>query len=104
MPSDAVKGLLRIVALHRGSLGAQVQFEKSRHHDYGLRAPAVFEHGELDGFSASDKEAATKTVLIADNPVAAAVLAHQEWGSSSTAQWGRFTFVHGTSPFEEVMG
>jgi hypothetical protein len=103
MLSDPLKGL-RIVASHRGSLGAQVQFEKTWHHDYGLWPLALFEHCKLDGFSAIDKEAATKAVLVAYDPVAAAVLAHQEWRSSSTAQRGRFTLVHDTSPFEEVMG
>jgi hypothetical protein len=75
MLSDPPKGSLRVAALDLRGLGDQVQFKKSRHRDYGLRVLPVFERGKLDGFSTIDKEAATKTVLIADDPVTAAILA-----------------------------
>ena len=40
------------------------EFKKSRHHDDGLRATAIFEHGEAERFSAAYEETATRRALV----------------------------------------
>jgi hypothetical protein len=70
----------------REGFGIHVQFENARHHDHGLRPMPVFEHCELQGFSAVDKEAATKAVLILDDPTSVAVFANPEQRGFRTAR------------------
>src|SRR6516164_4666837 len=67
-------------------LRTHVELENAGDHDHGLRPVPVLEHREFHRFGAVHEQAAAKTALILDDPVAAA---------------GRFAFlVHGTSPFE----
>jgi len=61
---------------------ARIQLKCSGHHDYGLRAATAFVHGEFDRFSPIDEEATTATFWVLNDPVAVAVLAHQEKGES----------------------
>jgi hypothetical protein len=84
--------------------GAHVQFENVRHHDHGLRAITIFEHCELKCLGTVDKKASAKTASILDDPVAAAVLADPEKRGFRTVRRRTFTFVHGTFPFEWIMG
>src|SRR5712692_11125917 len=84
-------------------LAAHVELENSRDHDNGLRTVPVLEHCKFHCFSAVDEQAATKTSLILDHPVAAAVFANQEERGLRTTRRGRFTFVHGTSPLPSTM-
>src|SRR5712692_2452496 len=84
-------------------LAAHVELENSRDHDNGLRTVPVLEHCKFHCFSAVDEQAAKKTSLILDDPVAAAVFANQEERGRPTTRRGRFTFVHDTSPLLSTM-
>jgi hypothetical protein len=80
-------------------LAAHVELENAGHHDHGLRPIPVLEHREFYRFGAVHEHSAAQAGLVLDDPVAAAVLADSEQGFRTTAR-GRFTVVHGTSPFD----
>jgi hypothetical protein len=56
---------------------------------------SVLEHREPERFRAIDEEAATKVLLVLNDPVAAAVLADKE---ELRSRRGRFWLAHDTSP------
>jgi hypothetical protein len=52
-----------------------IQLENARDHDDRLRTVPVLEHCELEGFGATDEQAAAESLLILHDPMAVAVLA-----------------------------
>jgi hypothetical protein len=61
---------------------AHIEFKKSRHHDDGLRATAIFEHGEAERFSTAYEETATQAGLVAHDPASTPVLSDEkQWRS-----------------------
>jgi hypothetical protein len=99
--SEPPNGNLGVGRDMRCNLGpaVDVKLENTGNYDDGLRAIAILEHGELEGFSPTDKDPAAEPMLILDNPAAPAVLPNPEHGTSfGGLRRGRFTFVHGTSP------
>jgi hypothetical protein len=79
---------------------AHVELEDAGNHDHRLRPIPVFEHRELHRLGAVHEQAAAKSALILDDPVAATVPADAKQGLR-TIRRGRLTFIiHGNSPFD----
>lgn len=76
-------------------IDAQIELKHARNHDDGLRPTSALEHRELDGVSAINKQTAATTALIADDPLAAAILANQQKSVREVARTQRFLLVHG---------
>src|SRR5262249_47370960 len=85
---------------HRERAAAHVELKTAGDHDDGLRAVAVLEQREFQGFLTADEKTAAAAALILDDPVAAAVLADEEEGRARAGFCrGRFRIAHDTFSF-----
>jgi hypothetical protein len=75
-------------------LPAHIELENARDHDHRLRPVPALEQRKFYGFGAVDKEASAKTLLILNDPVAAAVLADEEERQFRVTRRGWFPFDH----------
>jgi hypothetical protein len=55
-----------------------IEFKDARNQDDGLRSVAVLEHRKPKRRDAIDEESAAQAALVLNDPVSAAVLAHQK--------------------------
>jgi hypothetical protein len=78
-------------------LASHVELEDAGNQDDRLWLVPVFEPGELEVLASVDEQAATATITVLHDPVAAAVLAYQKEEGVRTKRWGRFGFGHGAT-------
>jgi hypothetical protein len=77
-----------------------VELDFARQFDDGLRVMAVLEQRVFEGLGTIEEQSSIETVLLPDNPVAAAILADKDDGGRRAARW-RFDEFHFDIPLQD---